>query len=435
MASLRSRKTVLAGTVVGVLLAAVSLWWLLPRPGVDDPSGSPPSPRQAGPGRRPSSPAAARRAAAADARSETEPVAAGDPAGDSEVLALWSTVQDTTLDTIVRESAALKLASRGDRAILDRLWALWRQGRLPAGCSWIRDLMAAATQSPDVPPDTPVVTGEERPEVPAAEVARAAGRAANQALPLEVRLDAVRALAAAQSDEALAVLKDLCTGAIQASAALQTAAFEALLQADDQLAVAALKQLLAQSTAPAAEDLATMLQALADEPHPGAREIALPLLRHAAADVREEAAWLLALNSDETTPADTQTILEVLGTEDEAAVRRRLYSALDASASPYASSILTAIVAEEAASVRLSGYQALAGMAAAESSSQTVGPLFDAQVVGELAQMALNAPEYQYRFEAVVVLKTAHTAGANAALARIAAGASDSRIAQAAAMP
>jgi hypothetical protein len=49
--------------------------------------------------------------------------------------------------------------------------------------------------------------------------------------------------------------------------------------------------------------------------------------------------------------------------------------------------------------------------------------------------MALNAPEYQYRFEAVVVLKTAHTAGATAALAVIAAGASDSRIAQAAALP
>jgi hypothetical protein len=73
-------------------------------------------------------------------------------------------------------------------------------------------------------------------------------------------------------------------------------------------------------------------------------------------------------------------------------------------------------------------------MAAAEPGGQ-VAPLFDAQVVGELSQMALNAPEYQYRFEAVVVLKTAHTAGATAALAQIAAAAADSRIAQAAAMP
>ncbi len=73
-------------------------------------------------------------------------------------------------------------------------------------------------------------------------------------------------------------------------------------------------------------------------------------------------------------------------------------------------------------------------MAAAEPGGQ-VAPLFDAQVVGELAQMALDAPEYQYRFEAVVVLKTARTVGATAALARIAASASDSRIAQAAAVP
>jgi hypothetical protein len=294
--------------------------------------------------------------------------------------------------------------------------------------------MATMTQAADAAPGATVVTGEERPEVPAAEVARALARAANTSLPLAVRLDAIRALAAAQSEAALSVLESLCAGDSKVPPELQTAAFEALLQIDEQHAIGALRQILSQTPALAATELATMLQALADEPHAGVREIALPLLRHADAEVREEAAWLLALNSDGATSADTQTVLEVLGTEDEAAVRRRLYAALDASAAPYASRILTAIVAEEAASVRLSGYQALAGMAAAEPGGQ-VAPLFDAQVVGELSQMALNAPEYQYRFEAVVVLKTAHTAGATAALAQIAAAAADSRIAQAAAMP
>jgi hypothetical protein len=434
MASLTSRKTILSATASGVLLLVACLYWRGSRP---DPVGAPgarlsaPQPESA---RRAGSRLGERRAAGLSTAPNANPLSQGDPAGDSEVLTLWSTVQDTTLDPVVRESAALKLASRGDRGIMERLWALWRQGRLPAGCSWIRDLMAAATQAADAPPGTVVVTGDERPEAPAAEVARAAARAANTALPLDVRLEAVRALAAAQSAEALAVLENLCVGDIQAPSELRTAAFEALLQADDQLAVSTLKQLLSQSPALVAEDLTTMLEALADEPHTGTREIALPLLRHASADVREEAAWLLALNSEETTPAETKTILEVLGTESEPAVRRRLYSALDPSAAPYASSILSAAVAEEAASVRLSGYQALAGMAAAEPDGQ-VAPLFDAQVVGELAQMALNSTEYQYRFEAVVVLKTARTAGATAALARIAAGAADSRIAQAAAAP
>jgi hypothetical protein len=434
MASLRSRKTILAGVTCSALLAALCLWWSNPRPGAvtapairRDPASSEPA------GRRPAARAADHRVGGSAAPA-AEALSAGDPAWDSETLALWNTVQDTTLDTVVRESAALKLASRGDRAILDRLWALWRQGRLPAGCSWIRDLMATMTQAADAAPGATVVTGEERPEVPAAEVARALARAANTSLPLAVRLDAIRALAAAQSEAALTVLESLCAGDSKVPPELQTAAFEALLQIDEQHAIGALRQILSQTPALAATELATMLQALADEPHAGVREIALPLLRHADAEVREEAAWLLALNSDGATSADTQTVLEVLGTEDEAAVRRRLYAALDASAAPYASRILTAIVAEEAASVRLSGYQALAGMAAAEPGGQ-VAPLFDAQVVGELSQMALNAPEYQYRFEAVVVLKTAHTAGATAALAQIAAAAADSRIAQAAAMP
>jgi hypothetical protein len=251
--------------------------------------------------------------------------------------------------------------------------------------------MAAATQAGEGSPGAPVVTGDERPEVPAAEVARAAARAANTSLPLEVRLDAVRALAAAQSEAALAVLETLCNGTAQTPSALQTAAFEALLHIDEPLALGTLKQLLSQDTPPAVADLVTMLETLADEPHAGAREIALPLLRHADPDVREEAAWLLALNSEGATAADTQTLLEVLGSEDEAAVRRRLYAALDASAAPYASSILAAVVAEEAASVRLSGYQALAGMAAAEPTGQ-VAPLFDTQVVRELTRWRSMPP-------------------------------------------
>jgi hypothetical protein len=177
-----------------------------------------------------------------------------------------------------------------------------------------------------------------------------------------------------------------------------------------------------------------MLEALADQPHPGVRDIALPLLQHADADVREEAAWLLAVNSEETTAEDMRTVLQLLGTEEEPAVRRRLYAALDEGAAPYADGVLAALRAEEAVAVRLSGYQALASMAAAEPDGR-VGPLFDSNVVGELTDTALNAPEYQYRFESVVVLKSARTAGATAALARIAAEASDARIAQAAAVP
>jgi hypothetical protein len=356
--------------------------------------------------------------------------AEADPAWDDETVSLWRTVQDSALDDIVRESAALKLASRGDRGILTKLWELWRQGLLPAGCSWIRDLVAGGAAGEEAAANV----GDGRPSVPPAEVARAAARAVNATLPLEVRRDAIRVLASAQTDEALAILQGLSVGELAAAVELRTAAFAALVNANDQLAVQALAQRLAQTTSPAAEELLQMLEALSDEPRPGVREIALPLLQHADADVREEAAWLLAVNSDETTAEDMRTILQLLGTEEEAAVRRRLYAALDEGAAPYADGVLAALRAEESVAVRLSGYQALAGMAAALPNGQ-VGPLFDANVVAELTDTALNAPEYQYRFESVVVLKSARTAGALAALERIAATASDARIAQAAAVP
>jgi len=363
-----------------------------------------------------------RRLAAADRGAASAAATDPDPAWDADTVALWRTVQDSALDDIVRESAALKLASRGDRGILAKLWDLWRQGRLPAGCSWLRDLVADSAAGGSG------AGSEERPSVPVAEVAKAAARAVNAALPLEARLDAVRVLASAQTDEALAILQGLAAGEISAPAELRTAAFSALLQVDAQSALAALNQRLGQTPSPAATELVEMLEALADEPRPGVRDIALPLLQHADADVREEAAWLLAVNSDETTAEDMRTILQLLGTEDEAAVRRRLYAALDEGAVPYADGVLAALRAEESMAVRLSGYQALAGMTMADTAGH-VGQIFDAQVVGELTDTALNASEYQYRFESVVVLKSARTAGAAAALARIAAEASDSRIA------
>ena len=114
-------------------------------------------------------------------------------------------------------------------------------------------------------------------------------------------------------------------------------------------------------------------------------------------------------------------------------MRRRLYSALSEAAAPYAEGIVAAVRAEEATSVRLSGYQALAGMTAAESGG-VVAQLFDGQVVPELEQTALTATGFQYQFEAVVALKAARTPGAAAALSRIAAASTDSRIAQAAAL-
>jgi len=351
---------------------------------------------------------------------------APDPTWDTTTAALWNTVLDATQEDVAREAAALKLASRGDRQILERLWALWRQGLLPAGCSWIRDLMAAADGGAEVT--------QARPTVSPAEVNAAAARAANAALPLDARIEAVRRLGVTQTDEALAILESLCFDDAQAPAALRTAAFAALLQADDQIAIAALAQRLTQGDVPPADELLAMLQAMADEPHSGAREVALPLLQNADADVREEAAWLLTMNSEEATPEDIRTVLATLGKEEDAAVRRRLYSALGEAAAPYADSIVAAVRAEEATSVRLSGYQSVATMAAADDGG-SVDNLFDNQVVGELERTALSAPEYQYRFEAVVALKTARTAGAAAALARIAAGAADPRIAQAATVP
>jgi hypothetical protein len=432
MAILSSRTRIALAVAAGVaVLVLAPLAWLAWRSPTVPPQEPAPrvGPSASEPGRR-ASPLPERRSSTSARTPDETPVAEPDPTWDAETLALWQTVQDSALDDIVRESAALKLASRGDRGLLAKLWELWRNGRLPAGCSWLRDLMAAGAAGED----GAAAVGDGRPRVPAADVARAAGRAGHTAPPGEARLDAVRTLASAQTDEAVAILQGLSAGELAAPPELRAAAFAALLNVDDQLAVPALGLRLTQPQPPEVAELVAMLEALADQPHPGVRDIALPLLQHADADVREEAAWLLAVNSEETTAEDMRTVLQLLGTEEEPAVRRRLYAALDEGAAPYADGVLAALRAEEAVAVRLSGYQALASMAAAEPDGR-VGPLFDSNVVGELTDTALNAPEYQYRFESVVVLKSARTAGATAALARIAAEASDARIAQAAAVP
>lgn len=426
--ALRARKPAWFAAALGggLLLACLAWWFAATRPPQEE-SAAGRSSKVPGAGPRRPGRGVERRDSAPAAAVASESLTAPDPAWDNDTVSLWRTLLDVTQESIVREAAALKLASRGDRQILDRLGELWRQGLLPAGCSWVRDLMAAAG-------DVGGAAAPVRPGIPAAEVSRAAARATNAALPLEARVEAVRRLAVAQTDEAMAILEGLCAGDFQAPGELRVAAFEALLQSDDQVALAVLGQLVSGGTAVPANDLLAMLQALADEPHPGARDVALPLLQNADAEVREEAAWLLALNADDVTPEDVQAVLSALSKEEDAAVRRRLYSALGEAASPYAESIVAAIRTEEALSVRLSGYQAIAGMAGAQEAGPVDG-LFDGQVVAELEETALSAPEYQYRFEAVVALKTARTAGAMAALARIAAAASDARIAQAAAVP
>ncbi len=426
------RKRVVLALAILAAAGGTVLLWRVARPGPDaqpaasdsraDGQGASASRRPTLASRRPSPPQRA-----GDARN---PAPEPDASWDEETRALWRTAQDSAQDDIVRESAALKLAGRGDQAIVAALWELWRQGRLPGRCTWIRDLAAGGTESDGTPP----LPAETRPSVPAAEVERAAARAVNGNLPLEARLEAVRFLGSAQSDQAVSVLYGLCSGELEAPPELRTAAFSALAAADGQAAVRALGQRLSQTEPPGPQELVGMLEALADEPHAGVRDVALPLLQHADPDVREEAAWLLAVNSEETTAEDMRAILQRLAAEDEPAVRRRLYGALDEDAAPYAEGIVAALRAEESVAVRLSGYQALAAMATAQPAGP-VASLFDAQVVNELTDTALNAPEYQYRFEALVVLKGARTAGAAAALARVAAQASDPRIAQAAAAP
>jgi hypothetical protein len=100
MASLRSRKTVLISAASGVLLAAVCVWWLKPRPdGAESPEERPLS-RLPDAVRRPVARDAERRASGVGAALGTDPASQGDPAWDSEVMALWRTVEYTTLDTV-----------------------------------------------------------------------------------------------------------------------------------------------------------------------------------------------------------------------------------------------------------------------------------------------------------------------------------------------
>ncbi|NLF18639.1 MAG: hypothetical protein GX595_15515 [Lentisphaerae bacterium] len=353
--------------------------------------------------------------------------AARSAGGGAEVEALWATLLDVSQDGVVREAAALKLAGRNDPRLLDRLWDPWQQGLLPPGCSWIRDMMAAAEGAAAAA--LPV-----RPPIPAADLRQALAQAIQRTLPATERIAAARRLAAAQTDEAMAILEALWNGDFEAPAELRIAAFEAWFQAADQPAIAALGERLAHGNAPPADELLALLEAMAGEPHPGVREVALPLLQSPVAEVREEAAWLLTLNADEITAEEVPTLIEALGREPEAAVRRRLYSALGEAAAPYAEVLVEAIRTEESSAVRLSGFQAVASMAAADDQG-AIDRLFDGQVAAELEQTALGAAEYQVRFEAVVVLKTARTPGAVAALQRLAASADDPRIAQAAALP
>ena len=340
---------------------------------------------------------------------------------------LWQILEDDEADDLSKESAALKLAAGGDPEAVARLWHLWQAGKLPSSCSWVCDMVSKETAATEG--ETEDGKSKDETMLTSEQIAEAIAVVMNPEAAETDRLKALRQLGAAGTVDALAALETVVMGRGEADDKLRVAAFEALAGVDPSHAAKVLSSVLSQQAVDA-ELLVAFLEALGDEPADGATDVALPLLSHASSEVREEAAWVLSVNAADH-PVSRE-VLEALRSEADPAVRARLFEALGADASEYAETILTLVQKEEAPSVRIKGYQALAQMASANPSGQA-GRLFDANAVPELSENALTAPEYSIRFGSFVALRTARTSGAAEAIRRLAAEAGDRRIADAAA--
>ena len=146
-------------------------------------------------------------------------------------------------------------------------------------------------------------------------------------------------------------------------------------------------------------------------------------------EVRGEAAW--ALSATETSGTAGAQVLELLGKETDADVRRRLYEALGNQETYDIAAVQAAVPKETDMSARVSGWDLLAqtvAQAQIGNPSPELQAFFDQTAVPDLKQRALTAESQDARMAALIALKRARTPGALAAVGELAGQAQDPRV-------
>lgn len=170
-----------------------------------------------------------------------------------------------------------------------------------------------------------------------------------------------------------------------------------------------------------ASDTPASLRSAAVEALANSSQEAAPfLLRMARSDhdpeIREVAAWALSAHGmNGELGAD---LADLVHSEPEADVRRRIYEALPAQTDNPAASLLAVIQAEGDIAARVAGFNAI-GDVVRRSTPGAIAGLFDAQIVPELTQIALSTESLNIRMRAVFALRRAGTPVAIRALGQI----------------
>lgn len=239
-----------------------------------------------------------------------------------------------------------------------------------------------------------------------------------------VRAEAAEALGSVRSPEALSVLLDSYESLLSTDPDLARSVlaglgkrdfsetrpfFEALLDSprtDGELRVAAMEAL-----EQASGDVGRFLLRYVDDPDP---------------DLRAAAAWSLAM-ADEPGSL-SEDLLGALGRESDAAVRSRIYQALENQEMVDGAAMLRQAMAETDPGARLTAI----GLAADGAARGEAREQFDAVLAPELTDVALGEADAAWKMRAVSALRRARTPGSLEALRAIASRSAEPRVAEAA---
>jgi HEAT repeat protein len=142
--------------------------------------------------------------------------------------------------------------------------------------------------------------------------------------------------------------------------------------------------------------------------------------------IRAGAVW--AISTHEPTPQCGNILLDMVASEDDEVVRRRLYEALLVQPGPAGQRLLDSVLTEKDLPARIAGFNSVGAVVRTQ---KELAPAFDSRIVPELLKVALSENSIDLRIRAVFALRRAQTTTARTALAEIS-KASEQRVAQAA---
>lgn len=154
-------------------------------------------------------------------------------------------------------------------------------------------------------------------------------------------------------------------------------------------------------------------------------------LLDADSEVREAAAWGLAADDQPAQVADA--LSNMLATEQDSEVRKRLYQAIANQEIPENESLTGLVLSEPDFDAKLAGYDLLAQQLH-NSDSIEFAQQFDQLVVPQLKETALTAKQLNQRLSAVISLKRAQTFESARAIEQIAVESSDKNVLKAVGM-